>query len=70
QTAYSNSWFTAEEAYQLAGDFYGLFLKANLVRLTNHMSHGWKPITSYSVEAVHIAMDNKNIGLLWFGDED
>ena len=69
-TAYSERWFSEEEAYQLAFDFYSLFSKTDLVRLSNRIGNGWNPITPYTFEAVHIAMDDKNIGLLWFGDED
>lgn len=69
-TAYSVNWFSDEEAYQLANDFYSFFTKADLVRLCNRMSNSWNPITPYTFEAVHIAMDNQKIALLWFGDQD
>jgi len=68
--AYDEEIFNLQEATKIANDFYNLFGFGNRSRLTNKIGNGWNPITDFTFEAVHVAMDDKNVGILLIEDED
>jgi hypothetical protein len=68
--AYDEEIFNLQEATKIASDFYNVFGFGKRSRFTNNIGYGWHPITTSTFEAVHVAMDDKNIGILLIEDED
>jgi len=67
---YSYDWLNPADATACAEEFYSLFCQGEVHRLTNRIRNGWNPITSSTIEAAFVAMDNVRIGLFLVEAED
>lgn len=63
-------WLNPEDATACAEQFYSLFCHGEVHRLANRIRNGWNPITSSTIEAAFVAMDDLRIGLFLVEAED
>jgi hypothetical protein len=56
-------WLRPADATTCAEQFYALFCHGEVHRLANRIRNGWNPITSSTIEAAFITMDDVRIGL-------
>lgn len=63
-------WLHPADANACAKQFYSLFRDGKVHRLANRVRNGWNPITSSTIEAAFVTMDDVRIGLFLVEAED
>ncbi|MBB4839930.1 hypothetical protein HNP52_003022 [Sphingomonas kyeonggiensis] len=63
-------WLSASDAKACAEEFYSLFKHGKVTRLANRIGNGWNPITSSTIEAAFVSMDDSRIALFLVEAED
>lgn len=63
-------WVSPLDAKSCSKEFYSLFRHGKVHRLANRIRNGWNPITSSTIEAAFVTMDDVRIGLFLVEAED
>ncbi|GGJ98193.1 hypothetical protein [Pseudomonas matsuisoli] len=68
--AYGTEMLSKEESERLAQEFSNFFSSENSVWFTNGNRYGWNPVTKSTFENATVVLDETNIALVLFEDED